>query len=90
MASIIILGITKNGGIVYEVLSAGFWEVFGKLTFGAYLVRNAPKMNSVMCKNKLRFVDHISLTEQVQIACNLAYFDRIVLLETAYVRVYVC
>jgi len=38
IACIVVLGITKNGGIVYEILSAGFWEVFGKLTFGAYLV----------------------------------------------------
>ena len=40
IACIVVLGITKNGGIVYEILSAGFWEVFGKLTFGAYLVRD--------------------------------------------------
>jgi peptidoglycan/LPS O-acetylase OafA/YrhL len=35
---IILLGVTKNGGVVYRFLGSGFWEPLGKLTFGAYLV----------------------------------------------------
>jgi peptidoglycan/LPS O-acetylase OafA/YrhL len=38
VTAIVVLGVTKNGGIVYEFLSLGFWEPLGKLTFGAYLI----------------------------------------------------
>jgi len=38
VSTIILLGVTKNGGPVYQFLGAGFWEPLGKLTFGAYLV----------------------------------------------------
>ena len=38
VSTIILLGVTKNGGPVYAFLGSGFWEPLGKLTFGAYLV----------------------------------------------------